>query len=480
MEPPRPTAAASTARDFREPNALRRFFGQTSLGVWVVLLLAVISSAALFGLRHERHGTIQYWIFAKQHRLIYQSMIDRWNREHPSQQVEMSLLNVPVMTQRMMSGFLSGTPVADVLEVERQSAGGTFTGPLENVGFVDLTDRLKNEGLLDGINAPSFGPWTSRGRIFGIPHDVHPVMLMYRADLVEAAHIDVTKIETWDDYFRVMRPLMQDLDHDGHIDRYLLNASHTDPNTVELLLLQAGGALFDMEERPVVNSAINVRTLARLVPWFVGPARTCRFAQADQSASAQQIILDGLVVGVLTPDWLAGTMKQQVPALSGKVKLMPLPAFDRGGKRTSVWGGTMLGISKASPTQAADWEFAKAIYLSREMAEALYRATYIVSPIKANWNNPIYDEPNAFFAGQPVGRLYLNLAPDVPRRPSSPYNLQAIAKLAAALGAIVNYAESHQVYDPVALEPVVQRELDTAQRELSQMINRNVFLSTGP
>lgn len=458
----------------------RRTLGLIPPGVWVILILAVASTLAIASRPSSRRDKIQYWIFAKQHQVLYRAMIERWNREHPDHRVEMALLNMPVLGQRMMSGFLSRTPVADVMEVERQIAGTAFTGPLEDVGFVDITDRLKQEGLLEGINTPSLTPWTSRGRIFGIPHDVHPVMLMYRSDIVEAAGIDVTQIKTWDDFFRIMRPLMKDLDGDGRADRYLLNAAPSDPNVAEMLLLQSGGALFDAEERPTMNSVANARTLARLVPWFAGPTRSCRFGQAENSASAQQIILDGLVVGVLTPDWLAGTLKQQVPGLSGKVKLMPLPAFDVGGRRTSVWGGTMLAISKASPTPEVDWEFAKAIYLSREMAEGLYRATYIISPIKANWTNPIYDEPDPYFSGQPVGRMYINLAPEVPPRPSSPYSKQAIEKLATSLIALVNYAERNGIYEPSALEPEARRLLDISQAQISRVIDRNVFLSGKP
>jgi arabinosaccharide transport system substrate-binding protein len=458
----------------------RRTLGLIPPGVWVILILAAASTLSLAFRSDPPRDKIQYWIFAKQHQVLYRAMIERWNREHPNHRVEMSLLNVPVLGQRMMSGFLSHTPVADVMEVERQIAGTAFTGPLEDVGFVDITDRLKQEGLLEGINTPSLSPWTSRGRIFGIPHDVHPVMLMYRADIVEAAGIDVNQIKTWDDFFRIMRPLMQDLDGDGRYDRYLLNAAPSDPNVAEMLLLQSGGALFDEQERPTMNSPVNARTLARLVPWFAGPTRACRFGQAENSASAQKIILDGLVIGVLTPDWLAGTLKQQVPELGGKVKLMPLPAFDVGGRRTSVWGGTMLAISKASPTPDADWEFAKAIYLSREMAEGLYRATYIISPIKANWTNPIYDEADPYFSGQRVGRLYINLAPEVPPRPSSPYSKQAIEKLATSLIALVDYAERNRIYDPAALEPEARRLLDIAQAQISRVIDRNVFLSGKP
>jgi len=458
---------------------LRRVFAFSSPGVAIIALLAAASAAALVFLPDTPREPTQFWIFAKQHQAVYRDLLTRWNREHPTMRVEMSLVNGSVMDQRMLSGFLTGTPVADVMEVERSIAGRAFTGPIEDVGFVDLTERLKSEGLLDQINRPSLSPWTSRGHIFGIPHDVHPVMLMYRADLVEAAGIDVRQIETWDDYFRVMRPLMQDLDGDGRVDRFLLSYSATDPYGTEVLMLQAGGAIFDDAERPCFDRPGNAAILARLATWSTGRHRVTRYADYN-TASGQQVIVDGLVVGLLAPDWLAGTFKQQIPGLTGKLRLMPLPAWRRGARRTSVFGGTMLGLAKVSRTPQANWEFAKAIYLSREMATALYRATCIISPFKANWSDPAYDEPDPYFGGQPVGRLYVGLAPDVPARTSSPFNMLATRRLANCMTALVAYADANGLDEPAALEPEAQRLLLAAQRDFSALVARNVFLSSHP
>jgi arabinosaccharide transport system substrate-binding protein len=143
-----------------------------------------------------------------------------------------------------MSGFLSNTPLADMMEIERSQIGQFFSGPVNDIGFTDLTDRLHKEGLDTALNEPSFGPWTSRGRVYGLPHDVHSIMLAYRADLVEAAGIDITQIETWDDFARVMKPMIQDFDGDGQPDRYLLNLWYTNPDSVEMMLLQARGNFF--------------------------------------------------------------------------------------------------------------------------------------------------------------------------------------------------------------------------------------------
>lgn len=459
--------------------ALRRLFAFSSPGVTLIAVLAVASAMTLVWLPEAPRERTQFWIFAKQHQAVYRDLLVKWNRDHPRMRVEMTLVNGAVMDQRMMSGFLTGTPVADVMEVERSIAGRAFTGPIEDVGFVDLTERLKSEGLLDLINKPSLSPWTSRGHIFGIPHDVHPVMLMYRADLVEAAGIDVSQIETWDDYFRVMKPLMTDLDGDGRVDRYLLSYSAVDPYGTEVLMLQAGGAIFDAAERPCFDRPGNAAILARLATWVTGRHRVGWYADYN-TASGQQMIVDGLVVGVMTPDWLAGTFKQQIPGLAGKMRLMPLPAWERGGRRTSVFGGTMLALAKVSRTPDVNWKFAKAIYLSREMSTALFRATCIISPFKANWSDPAYDEPDPYFRGQPVGRWYVGLAPDVPARTSSPFNMLAVRRLANCMTALVAYAEANRIDEPAALEIEAQRLLTVAQRDFAALVARNVFLSRAP
>lgn len=461
-------------------SPVRRFLSLTSVGVWVILAIAIVSSLAVAFWPVPQSTATRFWIFAKQHEPIYNEVLARWNREHPGARVEIQLLSVPVMEQRMMSGFLSNTPVADLLEVERQIAGRAFTGPVDQIGFVDLTDRIKSEGLLDQVNAPSFTPWTSRGRIFGLPHDVHPVMLLYRADIVEAAGIDVRQIETWDDFFRLMRPLMKSPGSAGGFNRYLLNISQATMNATEVMLLQAGGGMFDENERLTVNAKRNAEILAELVTWYTGPNRTCTYADAALSASGQQMFVDGNVIAVLAPDWMSGRLKQQVPTLAGKVKVMPLPAWTRGGRRTSVWGGTMLGIAKTSRTQEADWAFAKYVYFSGEVAAALFRTTGIVTPVKAHWKDPVFDEPDPYFRGQAVGRAYLDLAPTVPPRTSSPYNVQALIEVNNCLVALVEYADRNHQYEASALVPEAQRLLNTAQRTMQAKLDRNVFLSTPP
>ena len=446
-----------------------------SPGLWIVLLLAAGSTVLVALLPVPARTGMEMWIFDANHAKIAGYIAEDWNRIHPQTPVRVHLLTGAAIQTRMLSGFYSDTPVADLIEVERSMIGQVFAGPVADVGFVDLTGKLERENLRAGINEPSFSPWTTRGHIFGLPHDVHPVMLLYRADLVEAAGIDVSKIETWDDYFRVMRPLMVDLDGDGRVDRFLLNASPTSLFYHEVLLLQAGGRMFNEMNQPTLNEAINARVIAHLATWYTGPNRVASEISLG-GASSLRLVREGYVVGLLAPDWFSGSLRGSLPDMAGKFKVMPLPAWEKGGRRTSVLGGTMLGITKASRTPDAAWAFAKQLYLSPATAKRLYDIAGIISPIKANWSQPFYDEPDPYFCGQAIGRMYIQLAPDVPLRPSSPYYGVAQQLLNLAVIQLCRYADDHRLYEPKALEPEAQRLLDEAQRQLQAQMDRNVFL----
>jgi arabinosaccharide transport system substrate-binding protein len=415
------------------------------------------------------------WTFARVHFDMYKPLGETWNRSQEPK-VHIDLLGREILAQRMTSSFHADIPTADMIEVERTIIGQVFSGRVEDVGFVDLTDRLKSEGLLDEINAPSFSPWTTRGHIFGLPHDVHPVLLCYRADLVEEAGIDMSKIETWDDFARVMRPIVKDLDGDGRPDRYALNLWFTSIDQIEALILQAGGGFFDENDQPIVDSASNARVISTVVAWTLGPDRISADAP-EFNASGNQLKLQGYVVASLVPDWLTGVWKTDMPQLGGKLKLMPLPAWDRGGRRTTVQGGTMLGICKTCKDFDGAWKFAKNLYTSPELAQKLYETNGIVSPVKKLWNSPFYDRPDPYFSGQPAGRLYLQQAPNVPRRTGSPLNTFAQQRVQDAIAALRDYAESHRIYDAKQLEPEARRQLKIAENLVRRQMDRNVFLT---
>ena len=459
-----------------------------SIGVWIIASLFVLSGVVLLLTVQPRSDDMQMWVFSPEHEAMYKPMLERMNSERAQQsamvamddafdeqiQIKLSILSRAAIKSRMMSGFFGGLETADLIEVERATVGQVFMGPIEAVGFHDLTDRLIDEGLYDQINKPSLSPWTMDGRVFGLPHDVHPVMLAYRADLVEAAGIDLQQATTWDEMFAMLAPLMTDTDGNGQPDRYPLSFWFTQPDNVELLLLQGGGQLFANDGTPTINTEINAQLLAKMVSWCVGPNQVA--TDIDEfSAGGHQSRVDGDAIAYLAPDWMCSIWKMHVPGIAGKMKVMPLPAFQPGGLRTSVRGGTMLGIPKATKHFEQSWEAAKLLYTSPEVARELYRMVDIVTPIRSLWDDPVFDEPDPFFMNQPKGRMYIELAPDIPLRPSSPYNTNAVLLIRDAAVNLSSWARDNELYEPEQLLERAKQELIKAQRGIERQMERNVF-----
>ena len=375
----------------------------------------------------------ELWTFAEGHAKLYEKQVEQWGI---TDDLDITLLGMAALERRMMGGFLSKTPLAGLIEIERRMAARAFTGPIESIGFVDLAPRLQDEGLLERINEASFGPWRVGEKIFGLPHDVHPVMLSYRIDICEQLGVDIESIETWDDFEREMRKVMIDTDSDGEIDHYPITFALTHRDQLELLLLQAGGGLFDSAGQPMLTVDANVRTLVRLSGWIAGEDPIAVDARWDSPGGQSQLI-SGRAVCAFVPDWQCQVWRDKMPRLSGKVRLMPLPAWEPGGRRTSVWGGTMLGIARDEPDQDALWQLAKRLYLSRESALSLYETSGIITPIAQHWDDPAYDVPDPYFAGQAKGRDYINLASQIPPRHPSVFETEALDLVSEALSKLV-------------------------------------------
>jgi arabinosaccharide transport system substrate-binding protein len=447
-------------------------------GAWIIVIGAIVSSVIFLGWPVAKRPGRDFWIFSHQRLGDYESAIRDWNRSHddPNDKVNVTLLHFYALERRLMAASTADAPVADLVESERNISARVFSGPLEDGGFVDLTERIQREGLLDKMNTPSLSPWMSRGKIFGLPHDVHPCLLGYRADIVEAAGIDVAQIETWDDFRRVLGPLIQDLDGDGRSDRYLLNFWETQRDSLEALMLQAGSHFFDASGHVNVDTALNAHVLATFATWTAGPNRMCVDAP-EFTAGGDQMRLDGTVIASILPDWLAGTWKNFIPGLAGKVKVMRLPAWERGGLRTTASGGTCISITTAAKDVEKSWAFAKHLYFSPHVAEELFRSTCTISPVKALWSLPFYHESDAFFSGQKLGELYLKEAPLVPERASSPFNGLVIDRLETVLIELKAYALEHQQFDLPSLEVEAKRLLVEAQADLALRTNRNVLFN---
>src|ERR1700743_218107 len=127
---------------------------QLSPGSWSILILAALSSVALYVFPIVPKPGQSFWTFSLDLDLMYEPEIADWNATHPKAEDKMTcyVIGTTPLTRRLQSGFLSGTPVPDLSEVESSMVSNFFSGPLDAVGFTDLTDLIHQEGLDKKIN----------------------------------------------------------------------------------------------------------------------------------------------------------------------------------------------------------------------------------------------------------------------------------------------------------------------------------------
>lgn len=437
-------------------------YGPAALSMFVLSVLSGVWLA--FNPAKRPEATLVMWTFAKTHYDAYKQALPEFEKKHPGVKVDLQLVSWQAVTSRLQAAFLADLDVPDLVEVEISAAGSFFRGPLKDVGFVDLTDRIKQAGLYDRIVRARFAPYTSRERIFGLPHDVHPVMIAYRRDLFDQLGIDPNKIKTWDDFIEVGRKITI------HGKRYMLELPDSEASRFEPLLYQRGGGLFDAQGNCTMDNEIAVQTMLFYVPLVAGPNRIASDLGGGQIFT--KAVEDGYFLCMIAPDWRSKTIEVDVPKMRGKMALMPLPAVYPGGRRTSTWGGTMIGITKHCKKPDLAWELALHLYLNKEDLAQRFRDTNILPPVKDAWDHPAYNEPRSYWSNQPLGKMYAELAPDVPFQYTSPLVTTAKAKMSEALVACVQYYKTH---GDKGFEEFVRKRLKQSADEVRRLIRRNPF-----
>ena len=435
------------------------------------LLLAIVTGLQLMyrGSSSPQKADLTVATFSKENSISFKRLVKAFEKKH-GVTVNIQLVEIRSLGNRIRSALLAGTEVPDLIEVEEAYFGGFISGPLEDIGFVDLTDRIKEEGLDKKLVTSRFGMWSSRGRIFGLPNDVHPVTLAYRWDLVEQLGIDVEKdLKTWDNFVTVGKKITKDLDGDGVIDRYMIDLPSEGSWALQIILLQAGGNFFTKDGDLVIDSEIN----ADVIEWYVKVVKKHNISfPAGWGQTLAKTQTDGLALFYVTPDWRCGLYQQDNPIVSGKFKVMPLPVWKEGTRRTGTWGGSCMVVTKYSKQPDLAWELAKYLYLDENDRANRFKDTYIIPPFKEAWDRAEFQAPSDFFAGQKVGQVFLSLADEIPNVPASPFIQQAKG---AVNGACLNAMSYYDENGEEGLEDFIKEELKEAKEHLEKIIARNQF-----
>ena len=476
MEPQQPTHRGPSAWE-----SLKEVF-PCGLAPFIILVLTILSGLFLLTVTvihppEAAHTDLSMWTFARQHYVAYEKARPAFERKC-NVKLDLQSVHGDAVTRRLRAAYWANLDLPDAVEVEISRAGSFFRGPADDILFMDINELLTRPDpadphrrpLIDRIVKTRLSPYTHRGRIYGLPHDVHPVMLAYRADLFEQLGIDPNELETWDDFVRVGRRITD------RRDRYMINLAKGSNWAVEILLFQrtepnAPAGYFDADGRLIMDNEKAVELLTWYVPLVKGPDRIAAdpgmFGQAFAKATQ-----DGYTLCSFCPDWKSWGFQNDMPQMAGKMRLMPLPAVHKGARRTSTWGGTMLGITRKCRDKELAWKLARHMYMDPEDLGDRFRELNILPPFKDAWSNPAFHEKRPYWCNQRIGTEYIKLAEQTPPQFTSPFIQLAKSKMAEVVASCVAAYDPRR---PEGLESFVRGRLKRAGDEVRKQMKRNPF-----
>src|SRR5262245_20685971 len=118
-------------------------YGKAPLAILIVSIIAGLSLwvAASSGFKGERKPDLIFATFEKNHAAAYRTALPAFEQKYNCK-VQIQVVDPKALQNRLQSALLVGADVPDLCEL-LDGTMGTFTrGPVEDVGFIDLTSRV--------------------------------------------------------------------------------------------------------------------------------------------------------------------------------------------------------------------------------------------------------------------------------------------------------------------------------------------------
>jgi len=370
-------------------------------GLGIVCLSVALLGSACAEDADPVSGSIEVWGWNVAAASL-KELVDPFNDRYPDIDVDI-VMSGANMQSRLLLSLVARAGAPDVCQLQ------CYDAPKFNPSgrMMDLTALASP--YKDSFSQSSWSNCIDNGNIYAIPWDAGPCAVYYKRDLFNRYDIDIDAIETWDDYIEAGKHIVEA--SNGETRMLAMSISGLFDH-FEILIQQTGGGVFAEDGSIMLNSPSNVRALEILRAVLdSGIAAPIQVFKHEFFASFNNDTIASYPYAV----WLGGSIKDYAPDTSGNWGVFRLPAPDPGGLRTSNLGGSVLAIPDQGTEKAAAWAFVEYALCTSEGQLAQYRNFDLFPSLMTTYDDPFFDEPDPFYGGQSVRRLF---ATDIEQLPT--------------------------------------------------------------
>jgi multiple sugar transport system substrate-binding protein len=427
----------------------------SKLGIFIVLILLLFATGCTPIERDfdgVTHLTLWQGINPPPNRDVFQKLVDKFNREHPTIQVESLYVGQADQQLPKILTATIGDAAPDLLWF-----GPMLTGQLVDLNAIVPLEKFWDKSLVSKEIDPALRESMAyEQHLWSVPFGTNNVGIFYRPSLFKAAGIE--KLPTnWTELRTIAKQLTRDTNGDGKIDRYgmLLPLGKGEWTVFTWLpFMWGGGGELQTNDGKIVsgnhtgsgsillgNNIIvgsivpntptiqidNPGSIAALELWH----NLVRDRSAILSSPERGYELDNFIAGKvamqLTGPWTLG----QLARTDIDYSVMPIPAGNR--SATSI-GGENLFMMNGHPThQQAAWQFMEYV-LSREFQTEWALGTGYL-PVNLKSRQQL--EYQKYVDKTPAVRVFLEQAKWGRSRPISPGYSQISENLGRAIESVL-------------------------------------------
>lgn len=320
------------------------------------------------------------------------ALAPEFERQNPTVDLDVKVSGT-AMQSRFLLAMASGRGAPDVMQLQEREAG-KYTGTQRLADLTPWAAKYQKDF------PPSF--WLScieEGKVVAVPWDIAPCAVFYKRWVFKQHGIDPESIETWDDLLRAGQAIFK---ASGGKTKMMPLAPNGLGVPFQMFMQQNGGGVFDAEGRIILDSPANRETLALLRRLLdsgicapISTSQESNVSYADDSIACYPVAC-----------WNMSDIKRSGAARSGEWGVFRLPAFRPGGLRNSNQGGSVLVVPAQSNSVEAASKFVEYSLCTVEGQLKQFTEFGLFPAFMPAQQDPRFDQPDPFFGGQHVARLF--------------------------------------------------------------------------
>jgi len=373
--------------------------------VFVTILIAVtFVSCKKCGGTGEKI-TVSMWTFAANNKVEWDKRKADIDQKF-NVDLKCELVAQNAFVQKLQAVMMDGKNVPSIIEWMIEN-NRILNADSEKSFCIPLNDYVDDSAAFKKVPAGRVA-WVKYGdNVYGLPHDVHPVVLIYNDTIWKSVGVDVATLKTWDEFFEASKKLTAAKKGGKPVHYALPYGNDGLNNTCFMIWQQTGAQILTADGKPNFTSSEFTAYIKKWLEWQA----TGAFTMWDWGNFAA-LLKNGTLCSYTSPDWWVPQVNDASKKYQFRVR--ELPVYKDGGPTTASWGGSFLAIPKNTENADRVYEIIEYMQYDQSSLVTRWKDTGMLPPFEEVWGQDAFQQPDERFGGQKLGQVMASCAKKMP------------------------------------------------------------------